>query len=1309
MAFIDKIVKFHTFSKSTVRDNLTLGEAVNPSGHTVTSSQVRTDDIPAFIDTFQDTKTAALTWAATNVDANARHNDILYYGGKFNMGFSNPKCLIRVAKQVVDGKLVDLPAEQHTWADFTITDKSFLANADGKNVIAIHKGVDICYVHGDNNAAVNSNQNSAFVRKADGTFLDHFVAPTDQILGGQPSLGYGLCLFKSGTTKALTEGEETGKNNYIGNTFAGLIHFMDTRSETADASDNYKAAGFSVNCFEYIGDKLDTTLGNIREEIQDIVGVTMEGVVASVGTNDAAQNAGIGVDSTTKTSPKITFTAGSVATGETKLVSGGAVKTYVDTTALADGGSIASAIDTAVKIDEIKVKVGSGEATALVASDKSVTIEIPDVPAATVTEGEVTKDGFAKASDAVAIAQKEIENALDTSGAVASAIDTAVTIDEIKVKVGNGTATALTPDASKSVTIEIPEVQAATTSAAGVVTISSDAAIDTTATGNAAATVGAVAKTRTAIESTITTTQSTLQGNIDKVAGNLTTAVSTLEGKITAAQTAAEKHADDAVGALETKLTTGDGSLGSRVGTLEGSVETITKTTIPAAQAAAEKHADDAVAGLKTELTTGVIKTAQDTADQAVEDAADALAEAQKRISKVSEGTASDLLTVSTTGTEVTITLDGDVATKTHVAGEIKTVTEAATALTGRVTTAEGKIKTLEETTVPAVKTIAEKGVADAAAAAAAVTTLSDKLITSQAVTGAGVSVTLAGKVGAPTLTGSVNPATYASKVWSNSANVATGIAVESAVADALATAKAYSDSLHTSALNYVVADSLPTAAASEKGKVYLVKKGVDNVTALAGSYLEYMVVETSSGVYEWEQIGTTAADLSNYYTKSEVYTKTETEGKIQVVDDKVTELGTTHATDKAEIEQSITTLTGIVNSNKTTTDAAIEALAKADTGRVSVVEGKVSALETKVGTTAVATQIETAINALDSSETANGITVTLTDGKVTTVSAAAGTVAEGNTAVVTGGVVYTEIKKVSDLVGTTAVATQITNAINKLNATSVGEGAVKVSQSAGVVTAVSVTTETITSTKDMPTGGMRPTLVSSISDTTALITASHAIDAINAGMEDLHETIQTEQAAQTLVKSVNGITAANGGAAITIETETGFYGSELVTTDAAKKRIVIHRSSDWSGDSSTFGNITVIEVVNGQTYVNGGVGIGAKFDDANLVEAPSMFANNTSIGRFVGNLGKLTNGNNMFNGCTSLKHFCADLGSLTSGTGMFTGCPLSVESFMYIVDSLPEIFEGSSLGITVTPLEGEDATLVAELTEELEAKGWQM
>ena len=457
MAFIDKIVKFHTFSKSTVRENLTLGEAVNPSGHTVTSSQVRTDDIPAFIDTFQDTKEAALTWAAANVDANARHNDILYYGGKFNMGFGNPKCLIRVAKQEVDGKLVDLPAEQHTWADFTITDKSFLANADGKNVIAIHKDAEICYVHGDNNAAVNSNENSAFVRKSDGTFLDHFVAPTDQILGGQPSLGYGLCLFLSGANngKAFTEGEVIGDNNYISNSFAGLIHFMDKRTETADTEDNYRAIGFSVNCFEYIGDKLDTSISGLRQSIKDISDVTLKGVVASV-TADAntAQKAGITVDNSVSTTPVIKFTAGSVATGENRLVTGGSIAQAI-TNAIDALGDVAVKDD--IKITDIKVKQGSEEAESLTITNKSVTIEIPEVPEADVTaDGDVTTDGFTKTAAVTYLANAAIDAAIsDTNGAIADAIDSAIsgaTLSDADNAIANSSSTGEDPTDKKLVT-----------------------------------------------------------------------------------------------------------------------------------------------------------------------------------------------------------------------------------------------------------------------------------------------------------------------------------------------------------------------------------------------------------------------------------------------------------------------------------------------------------------------------------------------------------------------------------------------------------------------------------------------------------------------------------------------------------------------------------------------------------------------------------------------------------------------------------------------------------------------------------------
>lgn len=452
--YINNNVKFHAFSKSPVSPDTTLGGAVNPSGHTITTSQVRAQDIPAFLNTFQGTKEQAITWLGTNY-ATPAHNDIVFYGGEFKAGFSTPKCLKYNAK-----------AETPAWEDFDITKATTLKNADDKDVIAVHQDCTTVFVDGGNNAATNSNRWSLFVKKSDGSILDHFVASTDKIVAGMPSLGYNALVMWKGA--AIDEGELEA--NYVGNTFAGIIH-LNKQYATGDDTNN-----FTVTCFEYIGDKLDTTLGNIREEIQDIVGVTMEGVVASVGTNDAATSAGIGVDSTTKTSPKITFTAGSVATGETKLVSGGAVKTYVDTTALAEGGSIAKAIADYVATNA-KVSVNGQSATTItvagtaegsadlvkvvVTEDKTTENKIGLTLTATLDaavlneDGSIDKDGVVIATIAKdiaeAVADTAITNAITTdNGAIKDAIDTAIS----NATLADGQKIATTTDTSKLVTVE---------------------------------------------------------------------------------------------------------------------------------------------------------------------------------------------------------------------------------------------------------------------------------------------------------------------------------------------------------------------------------------------------------------------------------------------------------------------------------------------------------------------------------------------------------------------------------------------------------------------------------------------------------------------------------------------------------------------------------------------------------------------------------------------------------------------------------------------------------------------------------------
>ena len=526
--YINNNVKFHAFSKSPVSPDTTLGGAVNPSGHTITTSQVRAQDIPAFLNTFAGSRGDAITWLGKNY-ATPAHNDIAYYGGEFKAGFDTPKCL------KYNGKT-------STWEDFDLKYedrqnkvlRTTLKNADDKDVLAIHQDCSTVFVDGGNNAATNSNRWSLFVKKADGSILDHFVASTDKIVAGMPSLGYNALVMLNNA--AIDEGELDA--NYVGNTFAGIIHLNKQYANGDDAK-------FKVTCFEYIGDKLDTTLGNIREEIQDIVGVTIEGVVASVGTNDAATNAGIGVDSTTKTSPKITFTAGSVATGETKLVSGGAVKTYVDTTALAEGGSIAKAIATAKDeaIANAKVTLTAGNGITIPNSgkqDTAFTVSVDTDVIATKKSVDDLSDLVSGVSQTVAGIQTEL-----STGTIAIAISEA----KAAAKAAQDTADA--------------KVASVSGPATGLVTVTGDKDVVITVSDTIATKTDAATAASTAITTSL--------------AGTTT---GTIGGAITSA-----------VSGLETKLTTGEGSLGSKVTALEGSVKTINETTIPNAITTAQNGA----------------------------------------------------------------------------------------------------------------------------------------------------------------------------------------------------------------------------------------------------------------------------------------------------------------------------------------------------------------------------------------------------------------------------------------------------------------------------------------------------------------------------------------------------------------------------------------------------------------------------------------------------------------------------------------------------------------------------------------------
>ena len=126
-----------------------------------------------------------------------------------------------------------------------------------------------------------------------------------------------------------------------------------------------------------------------------------------------------------------------------------------------------------------------------------------------------------------------------------------------------------------------------------------------------------------------------------------------------------------------------------------------------------------------------------------------------------------------------------------------------------------------------------------------------------------------------------------------NENGLATGATVVAVANDALRAAKAYSNDLHTTSVTYHVTDTLPTVLAGKeeeyKGRIYLVLTGIDGVTAADGDRIEYMYVE-ENGVWGWEQIGTTTADLADYAKTADLNVTDIGSGAVKVsqVDGKV-------------------------------------------------------------------------------------------------------------------------------------------------------------------------------------------------------------------------------------------------------------------------------------------------------------------------------------------------------------------------------------------------------------------------------------
>jgi len=68
----------------------------------------------------------------------------------------------------------------------------------------------------------------------------------------------------------------------------------------------------------------------------------------------------------------------------------------------------------------------------------------------------------------------------------------------------------------------------------------------------------------------------------------------------------------------------------------------------------------------------------------------------------------------------------------------------------------------------------------------------------------------------------------------------------------------------------YVSVTTLPTASASTVGKIYLVPASDPQTQNVKDEYITLTTVEEGTTFYNWEKIGSTSIDLSNYYTKTQ-------------------------------------------------------------------------------------------------------------------------------------------------------------------------------------------------------------------------------------------------------------------------------------------------------------------------------------------------------------------------------------------------------------------------------------------------------
>ena len=234
---------FHIFSKSPVANGQTLATARNKSGHTVTTSDVWAEDIPAFF-------SASTQKDFEKFKSLAKDNDLCYYDiEKSIFYFKKEQWMKRNA--LSDGELLANyeASKLGIYNDGSIKDES-------QAVVKYHENRNAVAITSDNNNGADSNGLSARIRidkeNPSSSFVPQFISSMDKIVDGTPSTYYEPVVNGGNITEDIEDKGNTRK--YIANNYAGIIQFHHYEENFLDS--------VTISAFEYIGKKLDGFLEN---------------------------------------------------------------------------------------------------------------------------------------------------------------------------------------------------------------------------------------------------------------------------------------------------------------------------------------------------------------------------------------------------------------------------------------------------------------------------------------------------------------------------------------------------------------------------------------------------------------------------------------------------------------------------------------------------------------------------------------------------------------------------------------------------------------------------------------------------------------------------------------------------------------------------------------------------------------------------------------------------------------------------------------------------------------------------------------